>query len=154
IVLQAEGPFQTGPVDCRGRALTIKAREGVRPKIELLGAGQPWQPLFCADRPLQLQGLELSCARSGSSFRTGGVVHLVYSKGAPVTLIGCRLLASGYSAPLVCREAIRLEVRDCTVVAHSAALCVESGERSVDMNVVGSTLQVEEKRGAALAVWE
>jgi len=81
-------------------------------------------------------------------------VHLVYSDGAPLRLADCRLLAPQGSALIVCRRASQLELQDCQLVAWASAVCVEIGEAArIDVSLRGSTLDVRDPTGAALAVW-
>jgi hypothetical protein len=152
VTVHGDGPHRSGPLDLRGKSLTIRAAPGSRPRLLLVRpAGvRPWQPLLSADRPLALEGMHLSCGEPGAA----GAVHLIYADRAPVRLTDCRLEAPDGSALVVCRNAPAVELRDCSLRCRTAALSVEVGPAiETRIHLVGNTVTARNAGGVALAVW-
>src|SRR5262249_39676666 len=81
------------PQRLHGKALTIRAAEGMHPRLTLgpEGDSEPWQTLLATDQPLHLDGLELVSDRVSKSHI--GTAHLVYVEKAPLTLTNCVIRA-------------------------------------------------------------
>ncbi|MCI0463792.1 MAG: serine/threonine protein kinase [Gemmataceae bacterium] len=156
VVLHGEGPFRTRPLAIQGKALTLRAEAGSRPRVELaaLPTDRPWQALLATDRPLVLEGLELGHPGREETRGPAGATYLVYADPARVRLLRCRLLSPQGTALLVCRRTQHLELTDCLLLAHASACCVEVGAGPVPvLELRGNTFEVKDRRGAALAVW-
>jgi hypothetical protein len=153
ITVHGDGLFAVAPFVVHGKSLTIRAAEGGRPRFAVApGSGtQAWHPLIWTDAALTLEGIDLD----GEPGRPQpGPAHLLYSQGAPLKLIGCRIGAAGVTSPVVCRGARCLELRDCSVTARASAVSVELGAgRPPELLFAGNTIEVQEGGGAALALW-
>src|SRR5262249_5118331 len=126
------------------------------PRVELVAAHAdlPWQALLTTDRPLSVEGLQFSRAAQDAASAPAGAAHLVYAEPARLRLANCRFLAPRGPALPVCRRTQHLELADCQMVAHAAACCVEVGDSPTPVVTLrGNTVQVTDRRGAALAVW-
>jgi serine/threonine-protein kinase len=156
VLLSGKGPFRTRPLDLRGKSLVLQAAAGSRPRIEVDPdpAIPGWQPLFWANRPLTLHGLELGReVHSKSGFRPG-TAHLVFCEDASLRLIDCRLDGPHGRALMVCRDAARVELRDCVVIADASAVCVELGKNSPsEVYLSGCTLLTRNPQGAVVSLW-
>jgi serine/threonine protein kinase len=157
LVIHGDGPFPTRPIFIRGKALTLRAAAGFRPRVELTHTSQEpsWQPLFRADCPLVIEGLELCSRPNCSPHSETRAEHLVYCEGAPLRLVDCHLLAPSGSALIVCRRARDLELRNCTIVAGASAICLEPvGGRSHAIRLLDNHITVCDPVGAALCIWK
>jgi serine/threonine protein kinase len=153
IVLEGDGPFASRSISLKGKSLTLKAAAGCRPRIEHVPSKHDaiWEPLFTADRPLVLEGLEL-CRKGTNGSQTA---HLVYSDDAAVRLVDCRLLAPGGRAVLVFRNARTIEIQNCLVAAGASAICLEEGDAGLfEIKLVDSRVVVNDPGGAALTLWQ
>lgn len=149
LTIRGDGPFPLGPLRWPGKALTLRAAAGSRPRLQWAPSGEvaAGSSLLAADRPLVLEGLVLQRAAAGCA-------HLVYCDHAPVQLRDCTLAAPRGSALVVCRGAARVELLGCTLTAGTLALCVEiSGEGPCTVRLKDSTLTAGDPGGAALSVW-
>jgi hypothetical protein len=153
IVVRGSGVVATGPITIHGKRLHIKAEPGSRPRLERKrrSAGD-WDALFCTDRELTLEGVDLAVSRDGKS--DSEITHLVYSQSAPVHLLDCRLIAPQGTALIVCRDARQLELRDCVIESRASAVCVEVGGNCVPaVSLTNCRVETSDQRGAAICVW-
>jgi serine/threonine protein kinase len=156
LVLHGDGPFRTRPLAIQGKALALQAEPGCHPRVELVTTQteRPWQALLATDRPLILEGLELARGAQDDISTQAGAAHLVYADPARLRLARCRLLAPRGAALLVCRNTQHVELAECLLVAHASACCIEVGNESRPVvEVRGTTIQVSDRRAAALSVW-
>jgi hypothetical protein len=157
IVIHGDGPFPTRPIAIQGKTLAIKAAPGYQPRIVFVPEKDDpiWQPLLTSDRALTLEGLDL-CEQPGTTDPDKPkTTHLVYCEHAGLHLKSCRLLAPHSCALVVCRRPPRLEIEDCRIVAHTAALCIEAGSNSgSEINLRGNRLAIQGTCGTALSLWE
>jgi hypothetical protein len=155
VTLHGNGPFRSGPVRLRGKALTLRAAPGWRPCIRQPPpeADAYWQPLLTTDRPLTLEGICLQrLAQPGAG--PVGVAHLVYCENAALRMRDCDLRAAHGSALVVCRGSDRVELHDCRLTAGTLALCVEPAEgRPCEVVLARTTLRIERPGGTALSLW-
>jgi serine/threonine-protein kinase len=157
LVLRGAGPFSTPPLSLRGKSLTIRAAPGCRPRITLLRTTTEaaWHPLFTADRPLILDGLDLCGDESGRASAEAVTTHLVFSEGAALRLVDCQLLAPRGRALVVCRNAEKVEIQNCCLHADGSAVCVElGGGPNVDVHLTGNRITLLNPLGAALSLWQ
>jgi hypothetical protein len=151
-----DGPFTVPPMDLQGRALTVKAGEGFHPRLQIAAANSKstWQPMFLADRPLRLDGLELCWERTARSGRTAVPSYLVYCNGGSLHMSHCLLLAKDGSAPIVCRHVKRLELSDCLLEARASAVCLEvDRDAPAELALIDTRVTVNDIRGAAISLW-
>jgi hypothetical protein len=155
LVLDGDGPFRVGPLSLRGKALTLQAAAGRRPRLTLRpeAVAQMWQPLLTTNRPLVLEGVELAYEVADETMAPNRAAYLIYSEQAPLRLTRCRLLAPRGCALIVCRQARQLIVRDCALVAESVALSVEADAPPPEIQLIGNTIDIREADGAALSLW-
>jgi serine/threonine protein kinase len=155
VQIQGFGPLFTGPLVIQGKALTVRAALGSRPRLELAANMRlPWQPLLTTDGPLVVEGLELSAASAGSSSAQPETTHLIYSQRSTLRLVDCRLAAPHGCALLVCREASHVELRNCTVSAAASAVCLEVGnELMANFKLINSNLRLADLESAAISIW-
>jgi len=147
VTIHGNGPFPVGPLRIAGKSLTLRAGPGFRPHLQFQRpAERPWEPLLTADRPLAVEGVDLSCESAA------GTTHLVYCEKASLALKDCRLAAPNGAAAVVCRACRRVELRGCRLSTGSPAVWVELGEGETAVEVSGSTLRVSRPDGAALSV--
>src|SRR5262249_33733531 len=61
ILIHGRGPFVTGPLEVRGKSLTLRAAPGARPALVRgpAHAPAPGQALLATDRALTLEGIDL-----------------------------------------------------------------------------------------------
>src|SRR5262249_39711039 len=104
IMVHGDGPIPLKPQRLHGKALTIRAAEGMHPRLTLANGAdiEPWQALLMTAQPLHLDGLELVCEQTSKS--QIGTAHLVYVEKAPLTLTNCSIRAPLGQACVVCRE--------------------------------------------------
>jgi hypothetical protein len=146
ITVRGPGPHPTPPLASSGKALTLRAAAGERPRLESAG-GSPWEALLSADRDLTLEGLELR--------RTGGgpAGRLVCVERAALRLTDCRLACPDGLA-VVCRHGGELTLRSCRVEAGAVALSVEVGERpDCAVRLENTEIEARATRGVGLSVW-
>jgi|GEM_PF-3160343 len=156
VTILGDGPFTVPPMNLQGKALTIKAGEGFHPRLQIAAANSEstWQPMFLADRPLRLDGLELCWERMARSGRTAVPSYLVYCNGGSLQMTHCRLLATDGSAPIVCRHVKRLELSDCLLEARASAVCLEvDREALAEIALIDTRVTVNDIRGAAISLW-
>src|SRR5262249_59759187 len=122
ITVHGDGLFSVSPFVVHGKALTIRAAEGGRPRFAVgkLTTTAPWHPLLWTDAEGTVQGIDLDCEPSAPA-------HLIYSQGAALRLLGCRLCAPALAAPVVYRGARDVEIRDCSLTAQATAVSIELG---------------------------
>ena len=109
LLIHGDGPFCVPPVRIQGKALAIKAAPGSQPRLELpvTSRNSAWQALLSTDRPLTLQGLELTVDHDQAS-AAAEPMHLVYCEGGALHMRDCRLLANGIGHPVGLRSARRI----------------------------------------------
>jgi serine/threonine-protein kinase len=156
VEVHGEAPLRTGPLTVRGKALTLRAAAGSRPRLLLAPAAvaRLWQPFLTTDAALTVEGLELAYDLPDTAPEPNRAAHLVYSEGAPLRLVRCRLLAPRGCDLVVCRRARRVELRDCTLAAWSVAVGIEADAGpSPEITLVGNDITIQEYDGAALSLW-
>jgi hypothetical protein len=146
ITLVSGRTFRTGPLDLRGKALTVRAAHGVRPCLEP-APGHSWEALLTGDRDLRLDGLDL-CAPPEGEGRP-----LVCVEGGVLRLRDCRL-RSPHRAPLVVlRRGAAAYLRDCRLDAEAVAVSAEVGGRPCRLELKKCSLRVGADSGVALSLW-
>jgi serine/threonine protein kinase len=153
VTIHGNGPFVIQPLQVRGKALTIRAGPGFRPLLQWAGVprGPFWRPLLATDRALTLEGLDLY---REFSLRTREPAHLIWCQQAPLLMIDCRLRVPHGSAVLVCRNPSAVELRNCSLVAHALALCVEVGDDGpCSIRLTSNSISLEDVNGTALCVY-
>src|SRR5262249_6254014 len=154
IVIEGDGPVYLGPQRLHGKALTLRAGAGSRPRLQFVptASGQPWQPLLATDRPLRIEGMELS--HELDTHASGPeTAHLVYVEKAALAMVNCVVDAPGSIASVVCRECRDVQLDDCRLKTAALALCVETGESETDVRLHDTRIEVEALDGAALSTW-
>jgi serine/threonine-protein kinase len=147
LTLHGKGPFRTPPLNCRGKALTLRAAAGDRPVVEReeTPAGA-WEAMLASDRPLTLRGLVLHAG--------AGAAPAAAVEGAALRLTGCQVRGPALGPALALRQGSMLLVEDCQVTAPRQGLAVEAAAgRACKVVVRGSTLEVLEPAGAAVLAW-
>jgi hypothetical protein len=156
VIIQGNGAFATEPIVLRDKALTLQAAPGCRPSLRLtpLRGTHPWQSLVTSDRPLSLVGLDLACPTAEGRKAPREPMHLIYMQQAALQLINCRLAAPGVTAPIVCRNCPKVEMRGCKLAAAASALCVEIGDGGGCEFVIDNChFATEQPDGAAVSLW-
>jgi hypothetical protein len=150
LVLHGNGPVPTAPISWRGKALTLRAAPGGRPRLVMSQPpGHPWQALLATDRDLTLEGLDLS---GPEGVQAEG--HLLACERSSLRLTDCRLLAASTSAAVVVRNGAELTLRGCHIDAGPLALSVEVGQADpCKIRLENSTIITELHSGVALALW-
>src|SRR5262249_26729963 len=144
------GPVSTPPLSCRGKALTVRAAPGCRPRLLLRrDEAAPWRPLFETDADLTLEGLELAHAAAAGT----PTAPLVHSEGPTLTLRDCVVRAGGGRVALAHRGGRGLTLERCRVEAAQAALSVEAARRSPCRVVVTDGFLAGGADGSALSLW-
>jgi hypothetical protein len=146
IEIRGDGPFISGPVNLKDKALTIRAGAGSSPFLRLSKDELPPNtPLLRTRAALVLEGLELR-RDDRERPQAGRVEYLVESTGAPVRLANCRFevalravggAAVGLSSPV-------FEARNCLFVVGGTFadwVCPTGGRLALENNAVraGST---------------
>src|SRR5262249_10514327 len=136
-----------------GKALTLRAAPGVRPRLQYdpPHADASAAPLLCTDRALHLEGIDLEWTSERGC--ADGCAHLIYVEGASLRLTGCVLRAPRGSAPVVVRRADRVDLHDCRITCGALALAVEAGESACEVCLHNSVVHVENAGHAALSLW-
>jgi hypothetical protein len=153
ITIHGNGLIPLKPLRLHGKALTLQAAQGFRPRLSLVHEpdGQPWQPLISTDQPLRIEGLELVCEPTANS--ENETAHLVYVERASLTLKNCVILAPRGQACIVCRDCREVNLDSCQITAAALALCVETGAGETGVRLHNTRVQIETPRGAALSLW-
>ena len=152
VLVRGAGPYATGPLEVRGKGLTLRAAPGPRPCLELqtTAGSHFWQPLLDSDAALTLEGLLLRRAGGEAS----GTTPLVVGSGPLLCLRDCRIAVPGGTMPVLCRGCRRVELRGCVVSADALAVCAEvSDSESFQMELVSNDLRVASGGGAAVSLW-
>ncbi|HMF13305.1 MAG TPA: serine/threonine-protein kinase, partial [Gemmataceae bacterium] len=154
IVIEGDGPVHLGPQRLHGKALTLRAGGGSRPRLRFVPttSGQPWEPLLASNRPLRLEGLELS-HESDTRASAPETAHLVYVEKAALVMVNCVVDAPRSIASVVCRDCHEVRLDDCRLKAAALALCVETGESGTNVRLHDTRIQVEAADGAAVSTW-
>jgi len=148
VLLEVDGPFPTEPVILTGKALTLRAAPGCRPALQFATPPAAWQALLASDRPLTLEGIELREAPGKEP------AHLICVTGGALRLVKCRVSAPRRSSPIVARQATRVELTECDLLAGELALCAELAPQGACAMVLrGNRIVVGEFGAAALSVW-
>jgi serine/threonine protein kinase len=156
IHIQGNGSIMTEPLVVHDKALTFQAAPGCRPSLRLVPAPgtHPWQALLTSNRTLTLVGLDLACPSADGRKAPREPMHLIYLQHAVLNLIDCRIAAPGVTAPIVCRNCAKVELRGCKLAAAASALCVEiSDGPGCELVVENSHLATEQPDGAAVTLW-
>jgi serine/threonine-protein kinase len=153
ITIHGNGPIPLKPQRLHGKALTLRAAGGQRPRLTLIPEpnSEPWKALLATDRPLHLDGLELECEPSSKA--PSDTCHLVYIEKSSLTLTNCVIRAPHGQACIVCRDCREVKLAHCQINANALALCVESGAAETEVTLRSTSLQIESPRGAALSLW-
>ncbi len=117
IEVRGNGPFVSGAITIRGKALTIRAGAGYWPVIELdprTTSGAGW--LLSSDSPLVLEGLELH-----RKLEKGppGIRALVCCAEAHLLIASCRLVVRGEPSNLLGQACPLLELRNTMLVCDN-----------------------------------
>jgi Protein kinase domain len=155
VAIHGNGPFALEPLAVPGKALTLRAAPGYRPVLQRppSAARAFWRPLLASDAALTLEGLELRHERDPGAFGVEPAL-LVSCERASLRLLGCRLLAPRGAAAVVCRAPGTVELVDCELAAHEAAVCIElqPGARC-ELRLTGNVFDVGDVAGAALSLF-
>ncbi|MFL5242071.1 MAG: serine/threonine-protein kinase [Gemmataceae bacterium] len=154
--IEARPNLTSGPVDLRGKALTIMAASDVRPILhfEPPKDAQARQALFTADCPLTLQGLELVLPSVPEQSLTAPTAHLIYCDDTSLQINGCLLRAPRGHSPVVCRNCSEVKMLDSEITAEGSALSVEVGEASqVAVSLDRCRVTATEPDAAGLVFW-
>jgi serine/threonine protein kinase len=154
IMIEGDGPYQVQSLRLAGKALTLRAGDGYRPRILFIHEpdAPPWQPLLAADRPLRLEGLELVYAAPANNSATDPA-HLVYVEKAALTMRNCVVHSPHGSASVVCRDCREVSLDGCRLTAAALALCVETAGSGTTVRLHATHVNVEAPGGAALSLW-
>jgi hypothetical protein len=153
VVLRGPGPFRTAPLSLAGKALTLQAGPGPRPRLERADTEErPWEALLSSDRPLTVRGLSL---RAGAAEEQGpGVAPLVCVEGATLFLADCRLESAGRGPLFTLRRGTGLRLENSRLEAEALAASVEVGpERACRVELADCRVHVRNPAGAALSLW-
>jgi serine/threonine protein kinase len=156
IALHGSGPFVSPPLTVVGKALNLQAASGSRPRIELRRSGPDatWQALVSTDRPLTITGVDIHCNPTAGMSSGPETTHLIYSEGAPVRLVDCRLKSPGGQALVVCRQAVAVDVENCEFRAWALAVCVEvENESPPAVRLIGNSVFLNDPQAAAFSLW-
>jgi hypothetical protein len=149
ITLEGPGPFRTSPLLRKGKALTLRAAPGDRPRIERLAARESaWDALIASDRDLRLEGLDLGDDDDDQ------VVPLISMERARLTLSGCRL-RSRTSGPLVAlRQVACARLERCRVHGRAQGVAIErAAGQPTHLEVIDSKVIVRDVTGVAILLW-
>lgn len=152
ITVRAPGPFLMPPLSWNGKALTLRAAEGTRPRLELTACAEPWQGLLQTDRALTLEGLELAevSAQSPQRSRT----PLIRCTHSSLYLTNCRLQSKSDGATLVVRNPRAIIVRGCDIESGAVGFAIEVGQTdSACIRIENTRLSVCDAAGIALSLW-
>ncbi len=145
VSVHGSGPFVTASLNCRGKALTVRAAQGVRPRLERKPTGDPSRALFHTDRALTLEGLDLVVADNAP---------MICCEGAPLHLTDCRLTTGADGVAVIARAASEVVVCGCRIDAGAVGLSVEAGQGSMcRVHVRESRITIRAKMGVALSLW-
>lgn len=154
ITIHGPGPFVTPPLSWQGKALTLRAARGLRSRLLMKAADDPWQALLQTDRALTLEGLDLGIAEGPSRRLPASVAPLIRCSQAPLCLSNCRLTTPENGVAIVARSATDLVVRGCEIEAGMVGLSIEVGQgRVARVHLEDSRMSVREASGAALSLW-
>ncbi|MGH7172066.1 MAG: serine/threonine-protein kinase, partial [Gemmataceae bacterium] len=128
VTIHGPGPFVTPPVNWEGKALTLRAASGSRPRLEMKPADDPWQALLQTDRALTLEGLDLAVAADSSRMRRASAAPLIRCIQAPLYLTSCRLTPRGDGVAVVARKSDEMVGRGCEIEAGTVGLSFEVGQ--------------------------
>lgn len=154
ITVHTSGPFVTPPLSWSGKALTLRAAEGTRPRLELRASDEPWQALLQSDRALTLEGLELAEVTDSSWKPSRPQTPLIRCTHAPLYLTNCWLRSASDGTAIVARNPSEIIVRGCGIEAGSVSLSVEVGQAgSARIRIENTRLIVRGNAGTALSLW-
>jgi serine/threonine protein kinase len=154
IEIHAPGPFLSGPLSWRSKALTVRGGKGIRPRLEMKTGDDPWPALLQTDRTLTLEGIDLAAIAANSRPSKVPTGPLIRCQQADVRLTNCRLIGGAGAAALVARRPGEVVLRGCRIDAGSVGLSVEVGEAaSCRISLDDCRLHVREQSGAALSLW-
>jgi hypothetical protein len=156
VIIPGNGAIATEPLVLRDKTLTLQAAPGCRPGLRLTPqrGPHPWQALVTSDRALTLVGLDLACSSAEGRKAPREPMHLIYMQQAALQLIDCRLAAPGVTAPIVCRNCPKVEMRGCKLAAAASTLCVEIGDGGgCELVLDNCQFATEQPDGAAVSLW-
>jgi serine/threonine-protein kinase len=153
IAISHDGAIALGPIDIRGKSLTLRAASGSRPSLRFLAGRRRnfWQAMLTTDRDLAIEGLELGTLAGENGHATE---HLIVSQDSTLLLKGCRLVSPHAAGSIVCRNPTAVHVERCQFQARHLPLFIEAGQGSLsDIRLQECKIEVAEQNGTALSVW-
>lgn len=146
IAIHGHGSFETTPLSWQGKALTLRAASGTRPRLTMKSVGDPWQALLQTDRSLTLEGLDLMVAADSA-------MPLIRCLQAPLYLTSCRLIGGEDSTAIIARHPREVMVRRCQIDAGAVGLSIEVGRTPCRVHLSDCRLQMRQESAAALSLW-
>jgi hypothetical protein len=154
ITIHGSGPFRLTPLAWQGKALTIRAAHGVRPRLEMKPGDAPWQALLQTDRDLNLEGLDLAITEETPIAAGSAAPPLLCCRQAPLSLTNCRLTGGTAATAISARNAGNISLRGCVIEAGAVALSLEVGQQGPGrLELIDCWLNVRAEAGAALCLW-
>jgi serine/threonine protein kinase len=148
ITIHGAGPFVTPSLTWQGKALTLRADGGARPRLELKAVDDPWQALLRTDRALSLEGIDLATAARAAD------APLIYCEQASLRLTDCKLTSGAAATAIIARNPAEVVLHGCGVEAGAVGLSVEVGQKAeCRIRMVDNRLAVRGESGAALSLW-
>ena len=115
IEIGGDGPYLSGPIRLRAKALTLRAAPGSRPVLRFVPEDQS-EPAPCleTDAPLTLEGLQIHSTGHGRAVRGDdpGRFSAISIRGGPFLATHCRFVVGPRNACLALRDGSG-EVRAC-----------------------------------------
>lgn len=154
LTIRGTGPFVMPPLNWEGKALTLRAASGSRPRLEMKSGDDPWQALLQTDRALILEGLDLTVAKDLFRMRQTPFAPLIRCIQASLCLTNCRLTSRRGGAAVVARNCHEVVVRGCQIDTGTVGLSIEAGQgMAARIRIKDTRLSVREASGAALSLW-
>jgi serine/threonine-protein kinase len=149
LTLHADGKFATAPLSWSGKALTLRAAPGVRPRLVRAPSPEPtWNALLDTDRDLALHGVDLADGPADSD------CPLVSVAGGALHVTGCGLRGVGRAPLLALRRGTELRLLDCRLDATAVAVSVEVGPAGrCRLGMEKCTVRVRDASGVAVSLW-
>jgi len=146
VTLTGPGPYRLAPAKCRGKALTIRAREGCRARIDRQDTeSSAWDALIWGDRDVRLIGLDLMGGEE--------VAPLACVEGASLTLTDCSLRSHGPGPAVTLRKGSSLRLEHVRIEAAAQGVAVEVGPTMTQVTLNDTNVLVRNVEGAALLLW-
>jgi serine/threonine protein kinase len=152
ILIEGNTLIALRPIRWEGKALTLKAASGCRPRLVWAGntsggAEDWWKPLLSTDRDLVLEGIDLGRAEEPSVERG----PLVCVQGSALSLRSCRLTQPGDAPAVLLRGGTTLTMEECTVKAQSVGVSAEVAG-PCNLHLERNTFDLPPS-GLALSLW-